>query len=61
MRTRLSIEDKLLLECSQSWVQAPSALILPSGGRSFEVKVRPGLQPAEFKQEKKVLWGSFTK
>ena len=39
MQTRLSIEDKLLLESSQPWVHAPSSLILPSGGRSFEVKV----------------------
>ena len=36
---RLQIEDKLLLRCSQPWVEAPSALLLPSGGRSFEVKV----------------------
>ena len=41
VRTRLSIEDKLLLESSQPWVHVPSTLILPSGGRSFEVKVRP--------------------
>ena len=41
VRTRLSIEDKLLLKSSQPWVRVPSALILPSGGRSFEVKVRP--------------------
>ncbi len=39
MRTRLSIEDKLMLESSEAWVHAPSALILPSGGRTFEVKV----------------------
>ena len=39
VQTRLSIEDKLLLEASQPWVHVPSSLILPSGGRSFEVKV----------------------
>ena len=39
VQTRLSIEDKLLLESSQPWVHVPSRLILPSGGRSFEVKV----------------------
>ena len=39
VQTRLSIEDKLLLESSQPWVHVPSSLILPSGGRSFEVKV----------------------
>ena len=40
MRARLAIEDKLLLRASQPWVEAPSALLLPSGGRSFEVKAR---------------------
>ena len=39
VQARLSIEDKLLVESSQSWVHVPSSLILPSGGRSFEVKV----------------------
>ncbi|CAK0779170.1 hypothetical protein CVIRNUC_004710 [Coccomyxa viridis] len=39
VQTRLSIEDKLLLESSQPWVHVPSSLILLSGGRSFEVKV----------------------
>jgi hypothetical protein len=39
VRARLQIEDKLLLEASQPWVEAPSALLLPSGGRTFEVKV----------------------
>ena len=40
---RLAIEDKLLLRASQPWVEAPSALLLPSGGRSFEVKARSSI------------------
>ncbi len=43
MRTRLSIEDKIVLKSSEAWVQAPSALLVPSGGRNFEVKVHNGL------------------
>ena len=43
VRTRLSIEDKLVLESSEAWVQAPSALLVPSGGRNFEVKVHAGM------------------
>lgn len=39
MRIRLGIEDQLRLESSQPWVEAPSALLLHSGGRTFEVKV----------------------
>ncbi len=41
VRRRLLIEDKLLLESSQPWVEAPSALLLPAGGRNFEIKARP--------------------
>ena len=39
MRTRLAIEDKLHLEPTQPWVEVPSALLLHSGGRTFEIKV----------------------
>lgn len=39
MRIRLAIEDKLHLQSTQPWVDTPSALLLPSGGRNFEIKV----------------------
>ena len=56
VQTRLSIEDKLLLESSQPWVQVPSSLILPSGGRSFEVKVLALAIPRTALQEGRQLY-----
>ena len=35
-----------MLESSEAWVHAPSALILPSGGRMFEVKVSAAQWPS---------------
>ena len=35
---RLAVEDRLQLESSAAWLDAPSALLLPHGGRTFEVK-----------------------
>lgn len=40
VRVRLQIEDKLQVSATQPWVEAPSLLLLPSGGRSFEIRVR---------------------
>ncbi|CAL8469996.1 g9538 [Coccomyxa elongata] len=45
VRIRLAIEDKLHLQSTQPWVTTPSALLLPSGGRTFEIKVDAGSLP----------------
>lgn len=36
---RLAVEDRLELEPTADWLDAPSSLLLPHGGRTFEVKV----------------------
>lgn len=36
---RLAVEDTLQLVCEESWVTAPDLLLLPFGGRGFEVEV----------------------
>ena len=41
MAAKLQVYDEVVLECSQPWLEAPGALILPHNGRMFEVKVRP--------------------
>ncbi|KAK9809052.1 hypothetical protein WJX72_008467 [[Myrmecia] bisecta] len=38
---RLAVEDKLHLSSTAAWVACPSALLLPHGGRGFEVRVDP--------------------
>lgn len=40
MAAKLQVYDEVVLECSQPWLEAPGALILPHNGRMFEVKVR---------------------
>lgn len=40
MAAKLQVYDEVVLECSQPWLDAPGALILPHNGRMFEVKVR---------------------
>lgn len=39
MAAKLQVYDEVVLECSQPWLEAPGALILPHNGRMFEVKV----------------------
>lgn len=36
---RLAVEDKLVLETTAPWLDAPSTLLLPHNGRTFEIKV----------------------
>ena len=40
MADKLQVYDEVVLECSQPWLEAPGALILPHNGRMFEIKVR---------------------
>ena len=39
MAAKLQVYDEVVLECTQPWLEAPGALILPHNGRMFEVKV----------------------
>lgn len=39
MAAKLQVYDEVVLECTQPWLEAPGALILPNNGRMFEVKV----------------------
>ena len=43
MAAKLQVYDEVVLECSQPWLEAPGALILPHNGRMFEVKVHLSL------------------
>ena len=39
MAAKLQVYDEVVLECTQPWLEAPGALILPHNGRMFEAKV----------------------
>ena len=41
MGEKLAVYDEVVVECSEPWLEAPQALILPHNGRTFEVQVRP--------------------
>ncbi|GLC44539.1 hypothetical protein PLESTB_000062200 [Pleodorina starrii] len=43
--SRLDVEDRLALEATVPWVTCPPALMVHSGGRSFEVLVDPSRLP----------------
>ena len=40
MGDKLQVYDEVVLDCTQPWLEAPNALILPHNGRMFEVKVK---------------------
>lgn len=45
MAAKLQMYDEVVVKCSQAWLEAPGALILPHNGRMFEVKVHLSTVP----------------